>query len=1660
MIHYELRTSSRLAFCLALFAFAITALHVRADIYQWEYVDPTDPSQGKRQSTTLAPGGAGVNAVSGANLSSRDLTMAYLIGKNLSSAKLMSANLTNADLTNAGLRFATLTGANFSGAEIRGVNFGYSSGFTAAQLQSTASYQNGNLTGVVADNFDFAGLDLSGRDLTNARFDEAELAGVNLTGSIIRGTSFNYSKGLTTTQLASTASYQARNLAGVGLRYLDLTGISFAEQDLTNAWFESAILTNVDFSNADLTNAELDIADLNGAEFTSAEIRGARFGVHPSFGGTGLTLSQLYSTASYEHRDLSGIGLENNNLTGANLAGVILSKSRLDGADLSGADLNGADLTDASLPFVDLTNGNLSQANLAHVAGYGAKLTGANLNEAKLANAALNAANLTDSNLSGADLSKANFDSTNSPPFSADLTNASLADANLSMTNLRGAILTDADFTNAEVRGASFARRRIVGYEGTGITAAQLQSTASYQIRDLSGVDLSGGLLAGIDFTGQILTGVVLEYADLRNTDFRQQNLAGITLFGATVTDANFSGAQIKGGLLSATNLSAAQLYSTASYQEKDLTGLRLSGMNLSGWNFAGINLSLTTLNESILTDADFSGALLRDASLTTGGTGLSATQLYSTASYQLRDLRGLRATTSDLSSWNLSHQNLAGAKFENATMIGTNLQQANLNNAYLRNTNLTNADLRYADIDHAHLVGVNLAGANLSGLDFRLLDEARIMSMEAAILSNTILRSNFSSDQDGDIKDLDLTAGKLLVVRNFPGSLIVVTDETAKIGEGGALRLLLDDYSYFNPIWGAAEVSGLATLQLAFAEGINVANQLGRTYYISIDFIDAFMVESPYVWDLTNLYTTGEITLLAVPEPIALSLIGIGGAAGTLMVSRRRRPLHRRRLRFESLEDRRLLATFTVTNLNDGPVTAAGQLPGSLRQAIFDANALAGADTINFSGVGGTLTMTAGQFVLTGAVTIDGPGATNLTIDAQQQSRIFNITVTPASYTIRGLKLTGGKTTGDNLLNGVDSTFSGGAIRAIWQQVSKGSFILDQCTLTGNSTSGQGADGGAVFANGVGFTISNSIISGNSTSGLESFGGAIAANQELTILDSTIHGNSTSGYGALGGGIYALGATVIRSTISGNSTLGEYAEGGGIFASGMSMTDSTVNGNSTAGSYSSGGGLAAYKATITNSWVNGNSTAGYASSGGGIGANFPQSFEIVNSTVSGNHTSAQYGYGGGVFAIYLTLTNSTISGNSTIGGQAGGGGIAALAATIAHSTISGNSVAGSGSTGGGIHLFNQYGDEIESTIKNSIIAGNTASDEGPDLRLSAMNLIPTICYSLIGNNADTELVAAPLGMPDANGNLIGTPAAPIDSLLGALAYNGGPTFLDGTKMLTHALLVNSPAIDAGDPMTSAAILFDQRGTPFVRVFDGDGVDGARLDMGAFELDIVVVPPALPGDYNNDNAVDAADYVVWRKALGASNIPAYSGADGNGDTTVDESDYEVWRNHFGQVLEMESGMSSESEAIVRAAAKVSAALYEQDETVSELDLAAYHASDVAIEQDFTPEDKREQTSVYGFVSTTLPKRRATYPVFTHTALRETEAGKLRQLILAGNSSYLREQLDWPEVQSEATAPNKFDDALDLTAPDFNGVCLDMVDVDVIWSDISFLPHLL
>ncbi|TWT37407.1 hypothetical protein KOR34_23570 [Posidoniimonas corsicana] len=57
-------------------------------------------------------------------------------------------------------------------------------------------------------------------------------------------------------------------------------------------------------------------------------------------------------------------------------------------------------------------------------------------------------------------------------------------------------------------------------------------------------------------------------------------------------------------------------------------------------------------------------------------------------------------------------------------------------------------------------------------------------------------------------------------------------------------------------------------------------------------------------------------------------------------------------------------------------------------------------------------------------------------------------------------------------------------------------------------------------------------------------------------------------------------------------------------------------------------------------------------------------------------------------------------------------------------------------------------------------------------------------------------------------------------------------------------------------------------------------------------------PPVLVGDFNDDGAVDAADYTVWRDSLGqrGDGLPA----DANSSGRVDYADLDLWRENYGQ----------------------------------------------------------------------------------------------------------------------------------------------------------------
>ena len=341
--------------------------------------------------------------------------------------------------------------------------------------------------------------------------------------------------------------------------------------------------------------------------------------------------------------------------------------------------------------------------------------------------------------------------------------------------------------------------------------------------------------------------------------------------------------------------------------------------------------------------------------------------------------------------------------------------------------------------------------------------------------------------------------------------------------------------------------------------------------------------------------------------------------------------------------------------------------------------------------------------------------------------------------------------------------------------------------------------------------TVRNCVISGNSSDGISN------GTASLTVVNSNVSDNDGTGIFNTAGELEAVTATILSTTVSGNSQGGIITSaffGGGT----VTVTDSTISSNSTFGGISNGPG--AISLTVANSTISDNSSL---DNGGGIFSD--SGVSIVNSTISGNAGTS----GGGIYCLGsqgedLSIVNSTISGNSA--GTSGGGIYGGV--SIVNSTISGNA----GTSGGGIYNF------LSLLVANSTISGNSAGsgggiyNDGDDLvEISSTILNAGALGANIFNNGGTVTSDGYNFSSDDGGGYLTGPGDQIntDPLLGPLQNNGGPT-------LTHALLPGSPAIDAGDPNFRPPPFNDQRGCPFVRVFND------RLDIGSFETQ----PPRRP----------------------------------------------------------------------------------------------------------------------------------------------------------------------------------------------------------------------
>jgi hypothetical protein len=197
----------------------------------------------------------------------------------------------------------------------------------------------------------------------------------------------------------------------------------------------------------------------------------------------------------------------------------------------------------------------------------------------------------------------------------------------------------------------------------------------------------------------------------------------------------------------------------------------------------------------------------------------------------------------------------------------------------------------------------------------------------------------------------------------------------------------------------------------------------------------------------------------------------------------------------------------------------------------------------------------------------------------------------------------------------------------------------------------------------------------------------------------------------------------------------------------------------------------------------------------------------------------------------------------------------------------------------------------------------------GGELIVKSLNLGPGGSFNFTGG----VLAAATVGFDLVNNGGTLAPSAPtrMTQVLGDLALNSGSIEIDlASATAFDKVSVAGVATLGGELDVVLLDGFVPASTDVFEILTGNSLVGTfadaatSLDVGAGTFDVTYTAasvllsnftsaaPVLPGDFNDDGAVDAADYVVWRKSIGT---PAA---------------YDDWRSHFGQTANTGSGTTS------------------------------------------------------------------------------------------------------------------------------------------------------
>ena len=263
---------------------------------------------------------------------------------------------------------------------------------------------------------------------------------------------------------------------------------------------------------------------------------------------------------------------------------------------------------------------------------------------------------------------------------------------------------------------------------------------------------------------------------------------------------------------------------------------------------------------------------------------------------------------------------------------------------------------------------------------------------------------------------------------------------------------------------------------------------------------------------------------------------------------------------------------TFAVNSTVDAGDSAAGDglcesVSGTgvctLRAAIEEANALAGADAVNVPG--GNYALVSDALVVNDELTITGTGAGATIIDGGGIA-LGGIAASIRGVTVRNAHQSGGGIINYGTLTLTDSIVSDNGVGGIDNE---GTLTVERVTVRGNS----GGLAGGIASSGSLVVVDSTIANNSGQIG----GGVLALWGTATISNSTVSGNSAVHGGGISAGLCAFGCTsayVVLNNVTITNNTASTGDGGGVAVFGGADGSSTLRlGNSVIAGNSDQGG-------------------------------------------------------------------------------------------------------------------------------------------------------------------------------------------------------------------------------------------------------------------------------------------------------------------------------------------------------------------------------------------------------------------------------------------------------------------------------------------------------